>query len=74
LSKQTAQMVFKQEETLGKIEYHIDDAKVNLDRAVLDIKDADKYNASSSGMISRTVYIVVAVVLVLIFLAWIMPK
>jgi t-SNARE complex subunit (syntaxin) len=74
ISKQTAQMVYKQEETLGKIEHHVDDAKLNIDRAVRDMKDANHYNASTGGMISKTVYIVVAIVIALIFLAWLMPK
>jgi t-SNARE complex subunit (syntaxin) len=74
LSKQTAQMVYKQEETLGRIEHNIDDTKLNVDRAVKDMKEADRFNASSGGMISKTVYIVVAIVIALIFLAWIMPK
>ena len=45
-----------------------------MDRAVKEIKDADSYNKTGGGMLNKAVYIVVAIVLVLIFLSWLIPK
>jgi hypothetical protein len=45
-----------------------------MNTAVKEIKEADGYNTSSGGMLNKGVYLAVAIVLLLIFLSWLMPK
>ena len=48
--------------------------KPNIDKAKNEIGQANDLNKSSGMMINKMVYIVVAIVAVMIFLAYIMPK
>ncbi len=45
-----------------------------MNNAVKEIKEADGYNSSGGGMISKGVYLAAAIVSLLIFLSWLMPK
>ena len=45
-----------------------------MNTAVKEIKEADGYNASGGGMLNKGVYLAVAIVLLLLFLSWLMPK
>ncbi len=45
-----------------------------MNNAIKEIKDADRYNASGGSMLNKGVYLAVAIVLLLLFLSWLMPK
>ena len=73
-SKDQAKMVFKQGEMVNSIESNINDTKANMNKAVLEIKEANETNKSTGGMLNKVVYIVLIIVALLILLSWIMPK
>lgn len=74
LSKQTAQMVNTQGETVLSIEENVTTTKDNLERAVKEIREANEANKSGGGMINKAVYIVIGIIVLLIILSWLMPK
>jgi t-SNARE complex subunit (syntaxin) len=74
LSEHTAKMVCKQEKKLGSIELTIDDSRVNAERGYMNIRDADYYKTFSQRITKKIMYIVLALVLILLILAWLIPK
>jgi t-SNARE complex subunit (syntaxin) len=74
LSQDQSKMVFQQAEMINSIESNTVEAKNNIERAVVDIKQADDANKSTGEWINKLIYIVIFIVILLLILSALMPK